>query len=89
LNRWTPSIKDIPHVSIAHNELTTMGRFLCRLTVVVLTLLCASCSSTPGPFGTLLRPLEGNSKEQSLRKQVESDSFPTAKQAGLKAVASD
>jgi hypothetical protein len=51
-----------------------MGRRLCRLTLVALMLLCAGCSV----FGK-------SAKEQSLRKQVEADSFPSAKQAGLQA----
>ena len=52
----------------------TLGRRLSRLVVVVLSLLCAGCASVP---------FLGNSKEQTLRKQVEADSFPTAGQAGL------
>ena len=54
-----------------------------RLTLIALTLLCLGCSASPGPLRKLSLPLIGNSKEQSLRKQVEADSFPTAKQAGL------
>jgi hypothetical protein len=60
-----------------------MGRLLRRLTGVVLMLLCAGCSSTPGPLRKLPIPFGSHSKEQTLRKQVEADSFPTAKQAGL------
>lgn len=58
-----------------------MGRLFCWLTVVV-ALWCAGCTSAPGPLKKLPLPF-GNSKEQSLLKQVEADSFPTAKQAGL------
>ena len=54
-----------------------------RLTLIALTLFCLGCSAAPGPLKKLSIPLIGNSKEQSLRKQVEADSFPTAKQAGL------
>ena len=70
-------------MNIPRHRLANRGRLLCRLTVVMLTVLCLGCSSTLGPLGTLLNPLAANSKEQSLRKQVEADSFPTAKQAGL------
>jgi hypothetical protein len=54
-----------------------------RLTLIALTLLCAGCSTAPGPLKNLSVPLIGNSKEQAMRKQVDADSFPTAKQAGL------
>jgi hypothetical protein len=51
-----------------------MGQRLCRLTVVAVMLLCAGCAV----FGK-------SAKEQSLRKSVEADSFPSAKQVGLQA----
>ena len=54
-----------------------------RLTLIALTLFCLGCSAAPGPLKKLSIPFVGNAKEQSLRKQVEADSFPTAKQAGL------
>ena len=56
---------------------------LYRLSLIALTILCVGCSAAPGPLRKLSIPLIGNSKEQLLRKQVEADSFPTAKQAGL------
>lgn len=61
-------------MKFAHNGLARMGRQLGRLTVVALMLLCAGCSL----FGK-------SAKEQSLRKQVEADSFPSANQVGLQA----
>jgi hypothetical protein len=60
-----------------------MGRWLCPLLVVALMLMCAGCASTPGPLRKASIPVFGSSKEQSLRKQVEADSFPTAQQSGL------
>ncbi len=69
--------------TLFNGALANMSRLLCRLTVVVLMLSCVGCSSTPGPLRKLSLPFGGNSKDQSLRKQVEADSFPTAKQAGL------
>ena len=56
---------------------------LYRLTLIALTLFCTGCSAAPGPLRKLSIPFIGNPKEQALRKQVEADSFPTAKQAGL------
>ena len=70
-------------MNTARNGLASMGRRLCRLTVVVLMLLCVGCASTPGPLRKLAIPFGRGSKDQLLRKQVEADSFPTAKQAGL------
>ena len=46
-------------------------------------LLAAGCSLLPGPLKKLPGPLGRNSADESLRKQAEADSFPTAKQAGL------
>jgi hypothetical protein len=63
-------------MSNTRNWLARMGRRLCPLTVIaiMMILLCAGC----GVFGK-------SAKEQSLRKQVEADSFPSAKQVGLQA----
>ena len=46
-------------------------------------LLAAGCSALPGPLKKLPGPFGRNSADESLRKQAEADSFPTAKQAGL------
>jgi len=46
-------------------------------------LLAAGCSLLPGPLKKLPGPFGRNSADESLRKQAEADSFPTAKQAGL------
>jgi hypothetical protein len=54
-----------------------------RLILIASILFCLGCSAAPGPLKKLSVPLLGNLKEQSLRKQVAADSFPTAKQAGL------
>ena len=53
---------------------SSVGRRLFRLSIIAMTLLSAGCASIP---------FLGSSKEQTLRKQVEADSFPTAQQAGV------
>jgi hypothetical protein len=63
------------NVTNANNCLARVARRAFKVVTVGLVLLSTGCSSLPVPlFG---------SKEQVLRKQVEADSFPTAKQAGL------
>jgi hypothetical protein len=59
-----------------------MGRRLFCSTLVVALLLSFGCSSAPRPIKRLAAFGE-NSKDKSLRKQVEADSFPSAKQAGV------
>lgn len=50
--------------------------------VLTATMLLAGCTSVPGPLRKL--PVFRNkAEEQTLRKQVEADKFPSAKQAGL------
>jgi hypothetical protein len=51
------------------------------MAVFAIALNCVGCASTPGPLDKL--PIPFGSRDQALRKQVEADSFPTAKQAGL------
>jgi hypothetical protein len=51
-----------------------MIRFLRCWIVLMLMLSCLGCGALTGPFFA---------QDKSLRKQVEADSFPTAKQAGL------
>jgi hypothetical protein len=58
-----------------------MGRWLIWL--IFVAFCCIGCSSTPGPLQKLPNPLGGLSKDQKLRKQVEADKFPSAKQVGL------
>jgi hypothetical protein len=70
-------------VSFIRKGLARMSRRWRRLTVAALTLCCLGCSAAPGPLQKLSFPFGLNSKEQLLRKQVEADSFPSAKQAGL------
>ena len=59
-----------------------MNRLLLHVTVVAPMLLCVGCAAS-GPSRGLSIPFVKNSRDESLRKQVEADSFPTAKQAGL------
>jgi hypothetical protein len=50
--------------------------------LVIGLLVWAGCAGAPGPLRKL--PAFGkNAEEQALRKQVEADPFPSAKQAGL------
>ena len=67
-------------MSAARNGLAGMGRLLCRMTIIALMLLCAGCGSTPLKRWSLFGE---SSKDRALREQVEADSFPSAKQAGL------
>ena len=57
-------------------------RLLCAA-MLGTVLLATGCSLLPGPLKKLSGPLGRNSSDESLRKQAEADSFPTAKQAGL------
>ena len=57
-------------------------RLLCGAMLGVV-LLAAGCSALPGPLKRLPGPFSRKSADESLRKQAEADSFPTAKQAGL------
>jgi hypothetical protein len=66
---------------MARHGLGNLGQLLWAATIA-LALCSFGCTSAPGPLKKLSVPF-GNSKDQSLRKQVEADSFPTAKQAGL------
>ncbi len=50
--------------------------------MVVLTLFLAGCASQ-GSTGGVFNPFAKSARDESLRKQVEADSFPTAQQAGL------
>jgi hypothetical protein len=67
-------------VTTARKQLTGRAQRLCRSTVITLILLCTGCTSARGVLQKLPIP---DAKQQALRKQVEGDSFPTAKQAGL------
>ena len=57
-------------------------RLLCAA-MLGAVLLATGCSLLPEPLKKLPGPLGRNSSDESLRKQAEADSFPTAKQAGL------
>ena len=70
-------------MSTSRNALLRVVRLLYRSAAVVAMLCCLGCASAPGPLSKLPIPFGGNAKDQSLRKQVEVDAFPTAKQAGL------
>ena len=59
-----------------------MGRLLRSISLIALMLGCAGCAA-PGPAKSLSIPFVKSSQDESLRKQVQSDSFPTAAQAGL------
>ncbi len=67
-------------MNAARPRLADMGRLLCRLMVVALMLLMAGCDSAPKKRWSLLGE---SGKDRQLREQVEADSFPSAKQAGL------
>jgi hypothetical protein len=60
-----------------------MTRKLYQSAVIALACLFTGCTATPGTLKKLPIPFVGASKTQLLRTQVEADSFPTAKQAGL------
>jgi hypothetical protein len=75
--------KDVPHVNTACHDSADGRQLLCRFTAVVLMLFCVGCSPASKPLQSLPNPFGQNSKDESLHKQVDADSFPTAKQAGL------
>jgi len=60
-----------------------VGVALLYAAMLGVVLLAAGCSLLPGPLKKLPGPFGRNSADESLRKQAEADSFPTAKQAGL------
>jgi hypothetical protein len=69
----------ISGMNAVYNRLTSVLRpTLGRLILAAIMLFCVGCAA-PGP----LRELVGGGSDQSLRKQVEADSFPTAQRAGL------
>jgi hypothetical protein len=51
--------------------------------VVVALLLPGCATTTDGPPKKPLLPFTKNARDESIRKQAHSDSFPTAQQAGL------
>ena len=63
------------------NGMTNFARLLLAPMLVALALPSAGCGIVPGPLKNLV-PL-GNSSDESLRKRVEADSFPAAKNVGL------
>jgi hypothetical protein len=69
------------HANTTGKWWTSMERVLHCLLIVLLLLSCAGCAS--GPVKNLSLPFGRSSDDKALRKQVEADSFPTAKQAGL------
>jgi hypothetical protein len=46
-------------------------------------LFLAGCNAADGPQKKPLLPFSKNARDESIRKQAHSDSFPTAQQAGL------
>jgi hypothetical protein len=59
-----------------------MSRLLRCLAVVATLLVCVGCGALGSSKGSSL-PFGKHSQDESLRKQVEADSFPTATQAGV------
>jgi hypothetical protein len=66
----------------SRNHCVAVARPL-RAAMLGVVLLAAGCSALPGPLKRLPGPFSRKSADESLRKQAEADSFPTAKQAGL------
>jgi hypothetical protein len=75
--------EDIEHVTTAGYEWTDALRLLGRSSRAVLLLFCLGCSSSSKPLPSLPNPFGQSAKDEVLHKQVQADSFPTAKQAGL------
>jgi hypothetical protein len=69
-------------VTKARNGITSVGRLLLGATLVGLALPWAGCSAASGPMKHLV-PWGGHSQDEALRKRVEADSFPAAKNVGL------
>jgi hypothetical protein len=73
--------KNMSHTNAANR------RCLARWTAAVMlgaAMLLTGCSSTTdGPVKKPMFALGKNARDESIRKQAHSDSFPTAKQAGL------
>jgi len=63
------------------HELHVCG-LLCAI-IVVITLLISGCSEISGPLMKLTSPFGRKTVDESFRKQVQADPFPTAQQAGL------
>jgi hypothetical protein len=81
----TQLLADVPSTAkrVTFGRGPYLGRLLRKTTAVGLTFLCMGCTALPGPLKKLPTPFGPSAKEQALRKQVEADSFPTARQAGL------
>jgi hypothetical protein len=73
----------ISHVNTARHGWADSLRLLCRFGAVGLMLLGVGCSSASKPLQSLPNPFGPGAKDELLHKQVQADSFPTAKQAGL------
>jgi len=67
-------------MNAARTRLAGIGRRLCHLFVLALMLFSVGCDSAPKKRLSLFGE---NAKDRQLREQVEADSFPSAKQAGL------
>ena len=74
---------------------TNTNPLRCRLTRLIAAgavgaaLLLSGCHTAEGPEKKPLLPFSKNARDESIRQQAQSDSFPTAQQAGLKAAAKE
>jgi len=77
-------MKSVRRVTTGRDGRAGISRLLAGLMAVGLTVLFLGCTAAPAPLKKL-SPFGANSQDESLRKRVEADPFPTAKQAGLSA----
>jgi hypothetical protein len=68
-------------VTTARMGLARIGRLLCGATVVALVVLFLGCAAA-GPPKKLIH-FGKDSRDETLRKKVEADPFPSAQKAGL------
>jgi len=65
-----------------------MGRLSCSIILAAIAFSAPGCAAPEASKGLPI-PLFSGGRDASLRKQVDADSFPTAKQAGVAATAKD
>jgi hypothetical protein len=68
-------------INARKGRMTNFTRLLLAAAVIALALTSTGCSILPGPLKKL--DAQGNSSDEALRKRVQADSFPAAKNVGL------
>ncbi len=79
-------VGDVLSVRTLCDGLMRASRRLCRAILVLAITIGTGCAAS-GPLKDPLFSPRGSSEDQAIRKRVEADPFPSAKQAGMQSVA--